>query len=119
VLEKLASLQQDLGDPKAAAATLDRINYIDPLFDTDYHTKLGQLWITQGNYVGAIREFGAVVAMNPLDKAGAEYNLASAYMGNGQRDKAQDSVLASLEAAPDYRPALKLLLQLQDTQKGR
>jgi tetratricopeptide (TPR) repeat protein len=119
VFEKLASLQQDLGDPKAAAATLNRINYIDPLFDTDYHTKLGQLWMAQNNYDGAIREFSVAVAMNPLDKAGAEYNLANAFMQNGERDKAQDSVLASLEAAPDYRPALKLLLQLQDAQKGK
>jgi tetratricopeptide (TPR) repeat protein len=119
VIEKLASLQQDLGDTKAAAATLDRINYIDPLFDADYHAKLGQLWLAQNNYEGAIREFGAVVAMKPLDKASAEYNLAQAYMDAGQPDKAQDHVLASLEAAPDYRPALKLLLQLQDAQKGK
>jgi tetratricopeptide (TPR) repeat protein len=118
-LEKLASLQQELGDPKAAAATLDRINDIDPLFDADYHAKLGNLWMAQNNYQGAIREFGAVVAMNPLDKASAEYNLATAYVAAGDTAKAQDTVLASLEAAPDYRPALKLLLQLQDTQKGK
>ena len=68
---------------------------------------------------GAIREFSAVVAMNPLDKASAEYNLANAYLSAGDRDKAQETVLASLEAAPDYRPALKLLLQLQDSQKGK
>jgi cellulose synthase operon protein C len=119
VLEKLASLQQDLGDTKAAAATLDRINYIDPLFDAEYHAKLGQLWLAQNNYEGAIREFGAVVSMKPLDRASAEYNLAQAYMDAGQPDKAQDHVLSSLEAAPDYRPALKLLLQLQDAQKGK
>jgi len=77
------------------------------------------LLMQQKDYAGAIREFSAVVAMAPLDKAGAEYDLATAYMGAGERDKAQDSVLASLEAAPDYRPALKLLLELQDAQKGR
>ena len=118
-LEKLAQLQEEVGDPKAAAATLDRINYIDPLVDADYHTKLGQLWMTQNNYPGAEQEFSTVVAMKPLDKASAEYNLATAYMGEGNTAKAKDSVLASLEAAPDYRPALKLLLQLQDSQKGK
>jgi tetratricopeptide (TPR) repeat protein len=118
-LKQLAALQEELGDPKAAAATLDRINYIDPLFDTDFHAHLGRLWLAQNDYNGAIREFGTVVAMKPLDKASAEYDLASAYMAAGQRDKAQESVLASLEAAPDYRPALKLLLQLQDAQKGK
>ena len=119
VLRKLAQLQEELSDPKAAAATLDRINYIDPLFNTDYHTKLGELWMAQNNYQGAIREFSAVVTMGPMDKASAEYNLATAYMDNGQRDKARDSVLSSLEAAPDYRPALKLLLELQDGEKGK
>jgi cellulose synthase operon protein C len=119
VLEKLASLQQDLGDTKDAVATYKEINDTDPLIDTDYHAKFGQLLMQQNDYPGAIREFGAVVAMGPLDKAGAEYHLASAYMAAGERDKAQDSVLSSLEAAPDYKPALKLLLELQDAQKGK
>ena len=35
-----------------------------------------------------------------------------------RRDKAEDAVLASLEAAPDYRPAQKLLLQLKTSEKG-
>jgi len=51
----------------------------------------------------AIREYTAVVALNPLDKAGAEFNLAQAYYASGQRDKAEESVLAALEAAPGYR----------------
>ena len=46
---------------------------------------LGELWFAQGNYAGAIREYGAVVAMNPLDKAGAQYDLAQAYFAAGQR----------------------------------
>jgi tetratricopeptide (TPR) repeat protein len=118
-IEKLASLQQDLGDAKGAAATLEKINYIDPLFDADYHAKLGNLLLAQNDAHDAVREFSVVVAMKPLDKAGAEYQLATAYMADGDRGKAQDSVLASLEAAPDYRPALKLLLELQDPQKGK
>jgi tetratricopeptide (TPR) repeat protein len=117
--EQLASLQQDLGDTKAAAATLNDINYIDPLFDADYHTKLGQLWLAQNNPKGAVQEFATVVAMHPLDKAAAECNLASAYLAAGDHAKAQDAVLSSLEAAPDYRPAQKLLLELQDPQKGK
>ena len=50
---------------------------------------------------------------NPLDKAGAEFNLAQAYYASGQRDKAEESVLAALEAAPGYRPAQKLLLEIE------
>ena len=69
-------------------------------------------------YAGAIREYSAVLALNPLDKASAQYNLARAYFAAGQRDKASEHVLAALEIAPSYRPAQKLLLQLHDLEKG-
>ena len=111
-LKQLASLQEELGQPKDAAATLDRINYIYPV-DEDLHHRLGGLWLAQGNNAGAIREYAAVVALNPLDKAGAQFNLAQAYFAAGQRDKAEASVLLALETAPGFRPAQKLLLQIE------
>jgi tetratricopeptide (TPR) repeat protein len=113
ILKKLASLEEELGQPKEAAATLDRINYIYPVHDESLHRHLGDLWLAQANYPGAIREYTAVVALNPLDKAGAQFNLAQAYYASGQRDKAEESVLAALEAAPGYRPAQKLLLEIE------
>jgi cellulose synthase operon protein C len=112
-LKKLASLEEELGQPKEAAATLDRINYIYPVHDEDLHRHLGDLWFAQANYPGAIREYTAVVALNPLDKAGAQFKLAQAYYASGQKDKAEESVLAALEAAPGYRPAQKLLLEIE------
>jgi predicted Zn-dependent protease len=113
ILKTLASLQTELGEPKDAAITLDRINYIYPVRDEELHHKLGDLWLAQANYPGAIREYTAVVALNPLDKAGAQFNLAQAYFSSGQRDKAEENVLLSLEAAPGFRPAQKLLLQIK------
>lgn len=113
-LKELAALEEELGEPEEAAATLDRINYIYPVNDEELHRHLGDLWSEQKNYAGAIREYAAVVALHPLDKASAEFHLAQAYFAAGRRDKAQESVLAALEAAPDYRPAQKLLLQLED-----
>jgi tetratricopeptide (TPR) repeat protein len=112
-LESLAQLQESLGHAQAAAATLDRINFIDPAYSADLHRRLGALWLAQKNYTGAIREYGAVVAFHPLDVAAAQYDLAHAYFEAGQRDKAEDAVLTSLEAAPNYRPAQKLLLELK------
>ncbi len=117
-LKQLASLEKDLGQSKEAAATLDRINNVYPM-NEDLHRQLGDLWFAQNNYKGAIREYGAVVAMHPLDKASAQFNLAQAYLADGQRDKAEANVLAALEAAPDFRPAQKLLLQLEDSEKGK
>ena len=117
-LKQLASVEKDLGQPKESAATLDRINNVYPM-NEDLHRQLGDLWFAQNNYKGAIREYGAVVAMHPLDKASAQFNLAQAYLADGQRDKAETNVLAALEAAPDFRPAQKLLLQLEDSEKGK
>ena len=103
-LKQLASLEEEAGDPGAAAATLDRINYIYPVNDEDLHRHLGDLWLAQNNYAGAIREYTAVLALHPLDKAAAQYNLARAYFAAGERDKAEEHVLASLEAAPELPP---------------
>ena len=117
VLKKLASLQTELGDTKDAAATLDALNFIYPE-DEAMHRDLGGLWLAQGNATGAVREFNAVVAMKPLDKASAEFELAKAYNAEGDKAKAEDSVLSSLEAAPDYRPAQEMLLQLESAKKS-
>jgi tetratricopeptide (TPR) repeat protein len=113
LLKQLAALEQDAGEQTAAIATLERINYIYPVKDEDLHHRLGDLLYAQKDYDGAIREFNSLVASNPVDKAGAEFELAQAYYAAGQMDKAQESVLAALEIAPDYRPAQKLLLELQ------
>jgi tetratricopeptide (TPR) repeat protein len=117
-LKQLASLEEELGKPADAAATLDRLNYIYPV-DEELHRHLGDLWFAQNNIKGAIREYGAVVAMQPLDKASAQYNLARAYLAAGQNDMAEEHLLLSLEAAPSFRPAQKLLLQLKDSNEGK
>jgi hypothetical protein len=70
------------------------------------------LLLAQGNGTDAIREFAAVLAMKPLDQAASHYNLARAYKTANQQAAAIDEVLLSLEAAPGYRPAQKLLLDL-------
>jgi tetratricopeptide (TPR) repeat protein len=111
-LKKLASLEEELGHPQDAAATLDRINFIYPE-DEELHRRLGMLWLAQGNDAGAVREFDAVLALKPLDMASAEFDVARAYMAEGDKAKAEESVLASLEAAPGFKPAQKLLLEIE------
>jgi cellulose synthase operon protein C len=115
-LNELASLEEGLGNPGQAAASLDRINNIYPN-DEQLHRRLGELWLAQNNFAGAIREYSAVVAMHPMDVTSARFHLAQAYLAAGQTDQAKQNVVLALEAAPDYRPAQKLLLQLED--KGR
>jgi tetratricopeptide (TPR) repeat protein len=117
VLKRLATLEESAGRQGEAAATLARLNYIYPVKDEELHRRLGDLLYGQKQYDGAIREYGAVVASHPIDKAGAEFHLAQAYLAAGQKDKAEESVLAALEAAPGYRPAQKMLLELNQSQK--
>ena len=117
-LKELASLEQEGGDAKEAAATLESINYIYPM-DEDLHRKLCDLLFDLNNPTADVRECGAVLAMHPLDQASAQFDVARAYFAAGQQDQARDHLLASLEAAPGYRPAQKLLLQLEDSQKGK
>jgi cellulose synthase operon protein C len=117
VLSRLATLEESAGRQAEAAATLARLNYIYPVKNEELHRRLGDLLYAQKQYDGAIREYVAVVASNPIDKAGAEFHLAEAYLAAGQKDKAQESVLAALEVAPGYRPAQKMLLELNQPQK--
>ncbi|HEV2136106.1 MAG TPA: hypothetical protein VGR47_17845 [Terracidiphilus sp.] len=113
LLKRLAALDEAGGEKAKAAATLERINYIYPVKDEDLHRRLGDLLYALKDYDGSVREYKALVASQPVDKAGAEFALAQAYFAAGKKDKAEDSVLAALEIAPGFRPAQKLLLQLQ------
>jgi tetratricopeptide (TPR) repeat protein len=117
-LKKLARLQEELGDNKGAAVTLNRINYIY-LHDEEVHRRLGELWLEAGNWRGAVREFQAVIAGNPIDRAQAHFNLARAYDAGKQRPQAEEHLLLALEAAPGFRPAQKMLLQYHRTQSEK
>jgi tetratricopeptide (TPR) repeat protein len=85
--------------------------------DEALHRRLGGLWLAQGKSEDAIREYSAVIALHPLDIASAQFNLARAYLSAGQKDRAEEHVLASLESAPGYRPAQKLLLELEGSKR--
>ena len=110
-VKRLAKLLEAANRPKDAAAALERLNYIVPQ-DPDLHKRLGALLLGLNNTPGAIREFAAVVATKPLDQAGAHYDLARAYHAAKQDARAREEVETSLEAAPSFKPAQKLLLQL-------
>jgi tetratricopeptide (TPR) repeat protein len=111
LLKKLAALLEEAGRPKEAAAALERLIYIDPL-DDELHRRLGELWLGLGDAPRAVREYRAVIARAPQDPAAAHFGLARAYRLGKQLDAARDELLLALEAAPGYRPAQKMLLEL-------
>ena len=113
-LKLLAKTLEEAGRNAEAADALNRLNFIYPM-DAAAHRSLGGLWLVQGNVKGAIREYAAVVARNPLDPAQAHFDLARAYHADKQDEQANEELLAALEAAPGFRPAQKLLLELSTT----
>ena len=115
-LKTLATDLQADGKKKEAAAVLERVNYIYPM-DGTQHQQLGLLLLDLNNSAGAIREFQAVLARDPIDPAQAHYNLARAYNQNHQTEQAKDELISSLESAPGFRPAQKLLLELSGPEK--
>jgi tetratricopeptide (TPR) repeat protein len=111
LVERLAKLEEEAGQPQKAAAALDRLNYIYPE-DQELHKRLGDLWLAQKNVPGAIREYQALLALKPLDQATSHYQLAEALRMANRLDQARDEVLLALEAAPGFKPAQKLLLEI-------
>jgi tetratricopeptide (TPR) repeat protein len=111
LIKRLATLEEEAGEPKKAAAALDRLNYIYPE-DQELHKRLGDLWLAENNLPGAIREYQAVLATKPLDQAAAHFQLANALRKANRIDEAREQVLLSLEAAPGYKPAQRLLLEV-------
>jgi tetratricopeptide (TPR) repeat protein len=110
-IKKQATLLEEAGRRKEAAAALTRLLWVDPL-DEEVHRRLGELWLSQGNAEGAVREFSAALSLKPLDQAASRFNLARAYRAASRPDIAKEQLLLALEAAPGFRPAQKMLLEL-------
>ena len=108
---------EPLGDSVGAAAALERAMYISP-YDAPQHVRLASLYGRLGDRRGAIRERSAVVALNPVDRAEALYQLALAYYQAGEAQAARREVLRALEDAPNFEKAQELLLRLQSGRSG-
>jgi tetratricopeptide (TPR) repeat protein len=109
---ELAMLLESLGDSAGAAAALERAIWISP-YDITVHARLASLYARLGQHARAVRERRAVVALNPVDRAEALYELALAYQRSGDSRSARREVLRALEEAPNFEKALELLLSLQ------
>ncbi|MBC8165050.1 MAG: tetratricopeptide repeat protein [Bryobacteraceae bacterium] len=110
-LMKLAQMETEAGAPKDAIRTFERLMFIYPMIE-ESHRKLGDLYLATGNKAGAVREFSAAVAAKPADEAGARFNLAKALYSAERKEEAKEQLLMSLEVAPGFKPAQRLLLEL-------
>ncbi len=118
-LKKLAGLLEEQARPRDAIAALEKLNFVYPVQDAEMHRKMGELCLNQGDIGVAIREFQAALASKPIDLAASHYQLAQAFVRAKRMEDARDHVINALEAAPGYRPAQKLLLELTSQEKEK
>ena len=111
-LKKLAGWLEEAERSAEAVYTYEGLIYNWPQ-DEELHARLGELHLEAGKTDLARREFEVVLALDPLDRATAEYNLARAYVKIGDLASARLHVLQALERAPTFGPALQLLLQVK------
>jgi tetratricopeptide (TPR) repeat protein len=114
---ELASVLEQLGDTTGAAAALERAMFISP-YEAAQHVRLASFYAKVGDRSRAVRERAAVVALNPVDKAEALYQLALAYYQAGEAQAARREVLRALEDAPNFEKAQELLLRLQSANRS-
>jgi predicted Zn-dependent protease len=103
-------LERDMANAKQARQTLEALNYIYPQ-DAESHRQLGGILLASGDANGAVREGKAEVALNG-DAVESHYELAKALHAAHRVKEAKDEIILALEAAPDFKPAQQLLLQL-------
>lgn len=116
-LRLLADLREGLGDEAGAAESLERAVYVDPL-DTELHGRLAHLYEEVGRWDGVVRERSALLALHPVDRAEAAYQLARAHFRAGDLPAARGAVLDALERAPAFEAAQELLLEIHAAARG-
>jgi tetratricopeptide (TPR) repeat protein len=109
---ELANLLEEQGDAAGAAATLERALYVWP-FDAAVHDRLAALHGARGDRAGVVRARRSLVALDPVDKPEALYQLAVALEAAGDAAAARREVLRALELAPRFQRAQELLLRLR------
>jgi tetratricopeptide (TPR) repeat protein len=109
-LKQLALWLQETKRPQEAREALENAMFIHP-FDVETHQLLADLAHEAKDYALALREYQALLSLDPPDKATAHLNVARVLMQTGKRAEAKKEALAALEIAPGYEPAQELLLK--------
>jgi len=103
--------QSGVEDAPKLQPVYERIAAIDP-FDAEAHTMLGRFALQKNDADAAAREFRAVIALGPVDRAAAYTDLAESYFKAGKKAEAKKQTLNALEIAPGYERAQDLLLKI-------
>ncbi len=115
---KLADLRESLGNREGVLRALDRAVYVFP-YEADLHRRAANVATQLEAWEVAIRARRAVLALDPVDRATALYELARAYFEGGHLSDARRVVLTALEIAPGFADAQELLLEIHESRPDR
>jgi tetratricopeptide (TPR) repeat protein len=108
---QLADLLSSRDRHDEAAQILEEVMYLNP-FQAETHERLGDIYFESDQFDKAVRESEVFLSLASVDIATAHYKLARALLQSGNAESSRTHVLLSLEIAPSYQEAQKLLLQL-------
>jgi tetratricopeptide (TPR) repeat protein len=108
---RLLELAADAEDWQAARKHAERLLAINPLIAPP-HRALAEAAEKLDDRSAAIRGYSAWLTLDPVDQAEVHYRLARLLHGLDDRS-AKRHVLQALEAAPRFRAAHRLLLEIQ------
>jgi len=113
-----SQLREAAGDGTGAIEALQRAVNIYP-FDEETHGRLAELATGRALHPVAVRAREALVALDPVDMAGALYQLALAQYQAGDVASARRTVLRALERAPNFEAAQDLLMTLRGSPEAQ
>jgi tetratricopeptide (TPR) repeat protein len=112
-LMEAAKIYTKREDWESVAKLLNRFVYINP-YDLEMQERLGKAALESEDWDTAIAAYGVMAALDSTDPAGARYDLARALHASGDVQGAKREILRSLEIAPSYREAQRLLLKISE-----
>ena len=110
---ELAGILLQRTDTTQAVSYLTRSRYTQP-YDANVLGQLAKLYADLDQHAQAVEMRRAILALNPINRAEAQFALATSLYHNRQVTEAKRAVLQSLEIAPGYREAQRLLLKIVD-----
>ncbi len=108
---RLAELAADEEDWNAVAEHSSRALAINPLIPAP-HRRLARAAEALGDRIVAIDAYQALLRLEPLDLADTHYRVARLLRDEQRLPEARRHVVASLEQAPRFREAHRLLLEI-------
>jgi tetratricopeptide (TPR) repeat protein len=115
---RLLELEETAGDWAALVRDANRLLAINPLIPAPYR-RLAHASEQLGQLDEALGAYRAVVLLDDSDPADIHYRLARLLQRQGKRDEARREVLKSLEEAPRFLDAHRLLLELVESKFER